>query len=238
MNHHHHQIWAALLALLSLSTISAQAAERTVGQAPTATNEVRALSPAQITAIRGISRNVLAAKKSGGQDSEDVAQLSRLRASVDALIAADIQPVSITVAGEESSDQRSTRDKIVRLREVAGGEAHALVAQLRSRSELKAARARGRAEESTHSAGLPIDEQRARLFERWANKLDSAINADGGDRLMKLNELRQQLQATLGRVTEAPLTHGTPTMQAMPAGFVPPHSSGLNNVDSSGTAKK
>src|SRR5258707_702313 len=138
-----HHALTVLMALVGLSSVAAQAAERMpqVAAAAGTTANIRGLSPAQLSAIRSIGRNVLTAKKTGGRDSEDVAQLASLRASVNALIAADIQPVPITVAGEESRDQRSQRDKVARLREAARGDARALVAQLRSRSELKAARA-------------------------------------------------------------------------------------------------
>lgn len=231
MKHHPHPTLATLLALVSLSVLPAQATERTP-QAPTAAASEaapRTLSPAQLGAIRGISRNVLAAKKSGSEDSADAAQLASLRASLDALIAADLDPrnrTPITVQGQESGEQRSVREKVARLRESARADARAVAAQLRSRGELKAAHARSQPGQDTRSAGLPIGEQRARLFERWAQKLDAALAEGNEDRTAQLRELRDQLHATKGSVNEAPLTHRTPTLQAMPAGFVPPKNDG------------
>lgn len=235
MKHHPRPTLATLLALVSLSVLPAQAAER-MPQAPTAVASEAAahtLSPAQLTAIRGIGRNVLAAKKSGTEDSADVAQLASLRAVLDALIAADFDPKNrtpITVQGQESGEQRKTREKVASLRETARSDARAMAAQLRSRSEIKAAHARSAPEADTRSAGLPIGEQRARLFERWAQKLDAALAEGNEDRVGQLRELRDQLHATQGGVNEAPLAHRTPTLQAMPAGFVPPKNSGDNGA--------
>lgn len=224
MNSRHNLALAALLASLSLA-LPVQAADRAAQAPGAAASEARALTPAQLSAIRGISRNVLAAKKSGQEDSADASQLASLRASLDALIAADLDPKNrapITVQGQESNEQRKAREKFATLRDSARSDARALAAQLRSRSEIKAAQARSAPEANTRSAGLPIGEQRARLFERWASKLDAALADGNEDRAGQLRELRDQLRATKGSVSEAPVTHGTPTLQAMPAGYVPP----------------
>lgn len=224
MNSYHTPALAALLASLCLA-LPVQAADRAAQAPGAAASEARALTPAQLTAIRGVSRNVLAAKKSGQEDSADASQLASLRASLDALIAADLDPKNrapITVQGQESNEQRKTREKFATLRDSTRSDARALAAQLRSRSEIKAAQARSTPEADTRSSGLPIGEQRARLFERWASKLDAALAEGNEDRAGQLRELRDQLRATKGSVSEAPVTHGTPTLQAMPAGYVPP----------------
>lgn len=243
MKHHTPSTSATLLTMLlsvaGLSALPALAEERAPQTSATATvaaavtKPVRGLSPARISAIRGIGRSVLVAKKSGQEDLEDTAQLTSLRASVDALLSTDTQPALITVANEESSEQRRVRDKVTRLRETARGDARAVAVQLRNHSERIAARVHSQDEEGTRSAGMPIGEQRAHLFERWASKLDAALAADGGERLSKLNELHQQLKATDGRVSEVPLTRGTPTLQAMPAGFAPPKNTAQSSADGS-----
>jgi hypothetical protein len=204
----------ACLVLISTSSFAAEPID----------SSTRALSPTQIQAIRGISRNVLAAKKSGVEDDADVAQLASLRGSLDQLIAADLDPKNrapITVQGQESGEQRKTRARVTNLRDTARSDARAVVAQMRQRGETKAARARGTPEEDTRSAGLPIGEQRARLFERWAQKLDAALADENVDRSTELHALRELLRATHGSLSDAPITHGTPTLLAMPAGFVP-----------------
>jgi hypothetical protein len=213
------------LALLSLSGVSTQAAERTSQAPDVVTIEARALSPSQLAAVRGISRNVLAAKKSGSDDGADAAQLVSLRASLDQLIAVDLDPKNrapITVQGQESGEQGRTREKVANLREVARSNAVAMASQLRRRGELNAANLRSQPEQNTRSAGMPIGEQRVRLFERWAQKLDAALANDGASRAAELHALREQLRPTRGGLSKVPVTHGTPTLQAMPAGFVPP----------------
>ncbi len=240
MNKQQTHILAALLASLSLVP-PVHAAERAGQTSAAAASEARTLTPAQLTAIRGISRNVLTAKKSGAQDGSDAAQLANLRASLDQLIAADLDPSNrdlITVQGQDSGEQPKTREKTASLRDVARAGARAVAEQLRQRGELKAARARGMPEEDTHSAGLPIGEQRARLFERWAQQLDAAQAEGNVDRTTELHALREQLRATHGSLRDAPATHGTPTLQAMPAGFVPPKNNGDNSTSTSGAAAK
>jgi hypothetical protein len=183
------------------------------------------LSPKQLSVVRRVGRNVLAAKKSGEEDSADAAQLDRLRAAVDALIAADLDPrnrTPISVQGEETVEQSQARERLSRLRASARADARVLSAQMRRRSEITAAQARGAAETVTRSAGLPIGEQRAHLFERWASKLEAALADDNEGRVGQLRELRDQLRPTNGMVSDVPVTHGTPMLQAMPAGHVPP----------------
>lgn len=230
MNHHHYTTLAVLLASMIFSSLSIQAAERTPQASVTTGGEAHALSPAQLTVIRGISRNVLVAKKSGVEDSPDLAQLANLRASLDQLVAADLDPsnrVPITVQGQESSPQRRTREKVTRLREVTRTDAQAVGAQLRQHGELKMAHARSAPEADSFSAGLPIGMQRAHLFERWAQKLDAALADGNEDRTIALFALREQLRANHGSLSEVPTTHGTPMLQAMPASFVPTPNNGV-----------
>jgi hypothetical protein len=230
-NYRHAPVLAVLLAMLGLIAAPAQAADRPPQSLAATAGEVagRSLNAAQLTAIRGIGRYVLAAKKSGSEDGADAAQLARLRASLDQLIAADHDlgnRAPITVQGQEASEQRKAREKVVSLRESARTDARVLASQLRQQGELKIAHVRSQPEQGSHSAGLPISEQRARLFERWAQKLDGALAEGNEGRIGQLRELREQLRTTQSSVNEAPLAHGTPTLQAMPAGFVPPKNDG------------
>ncbi len=232
MSNHQKYTLAALLTSLGLG-LPVHAADRTAQASAATAIDARALTPAQLAAIRGISRSVLAAKKSSAEDGADAAQLTRLRGSLDQLIAADLDPKNrapITVQGQESGEQRKTRERVASLRDSARSDARAAAAQLRQRSEIKAAKARGTPEEDTRSAGLPIGAQRARLFERWAQKLDLALTDDNADRTTELRVLREQLRVTHGSLSDAPITHGTPTLQAMPAGFVPPKNTGDNGA--------
>ena len=214
---------AALLAASSLSMPPARSAERSPRATAAAADETapRGLNPAQLTAIRAVGRNVLAAKTSGAEDAADVERLARLRSALDALIAADLDPnnrTPITVQGQESGEQRRSRERVAASRENAQTDARALSAQLHSRSELEAARAQAAPGEGARSAGLPIGAQRARLFQHWSAELDAALAKNDADRVASLRELRDRLRASGGRVNETPATPGTPTLQAMPAG--------------------
>lgn len=215
--------WILVMALAGLSAASVHASEIASPKALSpATKEAYALNPAQIAAIRGISRNVLAAKKSGADNGDDGAQLSSLRARLDQLIGFELEPMShssITPEGQGGEDQRKTREKKVAIREAARSEGRAMAAQLRRYGDLKASRASGTPE--ADAAQMSIDEQRAQMFVRWAQKLDAAL-ADGNEnRSADLLALRDQLNSTNGRVTVPQPIRSTPTLQAMPAGFVP-----------------
>lgn len=190
------------------------------------------LNPTQLAAVRAVGRQVLAAKHSATlDDGADEAQLARLRGTLDKLIAADLDPANrtpLTLQGKESSEQRGRRERVMGLREAVSVDAKALTSQLRSRGEMVRSRARGTDRDDVRSAGLPVGEQRAALFERWSRKLDDALQGSQTERAGKLRELRQELQAsrgvkgTRGGLSDAPLSHGTPTLQAMPAGYKPP----------------
>jgi len=180
---------------------------------------VRELAPEQLTAIRAIGRNVLAAKKSAIDDPADAEQLGRLRAAVHALAAAELETdkaAVITPQGGEAPAHPAARALAAERRDAARADARALVAQLRERGGLLASRAQvGDASGST-SAGLPMAEQRAHLFERWADKLDAALAETGPARTAQLMDLRNQLDARKGGLREGrPL--GTPTLQAVPS---------------------
>ena len=103
-------------------------------------------------------------------------------------------------------------------------EALALAPPLHNHAALIAARAQAAPDADTRSAGLPVGAQRARLFERWAQQLDAALADGNPDGPAQLRALQAQLQSRQRGLSEAPLTHGTPTLQAMPAGFVPAES--------------
>ena len=218
-------------AMVAMGGAQGQAVRGAVAQTSAAQAPPQGLNAGQLSAIRMVGRQVLAAKHSASQDDgSDVAQLSSLRTTLDKLIAADLDPANrspITVQGQESTEQRSRRERTLGLRDAARADARAVTSQLRSRGELVRSRVRGNGREDVRSAGLPVGVQRAELFERWSRKLDAALEGSPVERAGKLRELRQELQATKGLkgtqggLSEAPLNHGTPTLQAMPAGYKP-----------------
>lgn len=201
---------------------------------------VRGLAPAQISAIRAIGRSVLAAKQSAAEDPADAAQLARLRGAVDTLISADFDPGNtppVTLQSEESASQRKARADSAQRRAAARTDALAVAGQMRQHGALlSASRAQAGNAAEVRSAGLPIGGQRAQLFARLAQKLDAALADGNPERAVQLRALHEQLQAGKGRLVDAPLTHGTPTLQALPAtGATPIRSVGTSAVSPQAT---
>ena len=105
-------------------------------------------------------------------------------------------------------------------------QARAFAAQLRVRKAQMGSQTQAVTEESAGPAKRILATQRTNLFEKWGSKLEAAVADDSPNRAQLLRELQRQLRATRGELTDAPLVHGTPTLQAMPAGFVPPKNNG------------
>lgn len=209
------------LCLVALMCTAVQAAEPVTSTGDKAV--LRALAPAQINAIRIASRSVLAAKKGAPDDPTDAEHLALLRASVDRLIAADLAPgYPITLEGQESVDQRKSRLSTADRQETSHRGAQALAVQLRGRADVINAQGSSADTGATASGGLPIGAQRARIYERLAQKLDTAIADGQTDRIGQLMDLKRQLQSTQGTVSSTALDRGTPTIQAMPASYVAP----------------
>ena len=195
-----------------------EATEPAAGQAP-----VHALTPAKLEAIRSVGRNVLMAKKLGPESTTDQDQIATLRKAVDDLIAAQFDPAhrsAITVQGQVSAQAQAQRSRAASLRREAHTRAQDVTARLRRRADTLDQRAEARATDA-HSGGLPIGAQRARTFARLSERLDTALAAPEAERLGQLRQLRAQLRTAQGGLVDAPRSRGTPTLQAMPAGFDP-----------------
>jgi hypothetical protein len=221
----HTHCTAVLLALSILLPLAhaATSAPKPSNAAQISPTTARGLSPEQISAIRKVGRNVLAAKKSGAEDAPDAQQLAQLRATVSQIVAADLEPQNRSVLSASVQNDMQKAGKSAESdarpphasRRAARANARALVAQLKGRGEWKASRSVP--QDDTLSAGMPIGKQRAQLFERWAEKLDNALADEGPDGQRELLALHQQLQGELGRPSDVPAGRGTPTLKAMPA---------------------
>ena len=179
---------------------------------------IRELAPAQLSAIRAIGRNVLAAKKSAVDDPADREQMSQLRAAVNTLVAAELDAsnrASITAQNGEAPVLPQAMLAAER-RDTARADARVRAEQVRRHGDLLASRALAGVNSGTTSAGLPVAGQRAQLFERLAQKLDAALADGAPDRMAKLIELQSQLSPGKSRLHEAPPI-ATPTLQAMPS---------------------
>ncbi len=204
-----------LLAAACLIASPAFAAPTEAGKPETS---IRELAPAQLSAIRAIGRNVLAAKKSATDDPADMEQISQLRAAVNTLVAAELDAgnrASITAQDGEVPVLPQAMLAAER-RDTARADARARAEQVRRHGDLLASRALAGVDSGTTSAGLPVAGQRAQLFERLAHKLDAALADGAPDRVARLIELQSQLAPGNARLREAP-PFATPTLQAMPS---------------------
>lgn len=227
-----YQIKIGLVCLSAVFSAQAQNVQNTLGQnsTPAAVKGVatRTLMPEQIAAIRSISRGVLAAKKSGVEDATDLQQLLQLRNVVDRLVTAEFDPKNrptISLQGQQSAHQSKQAQQMSADKNTTRADARAVAAQLRDHSQIVRTRHTSQDDGEARSAGLPIGEQRAKIFERLAQHLDTALAGEGDERLSGLRELQSQLSGSSKAGITAPSKRPTPTMQAMPAGYKPEPSS-------------
>jgi hypothetical protein len=183
-----------------------------------------ALSPAQITAIRSVGRNVLTAKNSQEKSEVDTEMLEKLRSNISQLIAIELAPENrapITVQNQkENAAEHPSRTAFLEQRKVAHANARKLVGQIKDHAGSMIAHATESPKKDEMSAGFPIGTQRSELLERLAKKLETALAEGNPDSLSQLHQLQNQLNTTQRGLSDVPLAHGTPTLQAMPAGFV------------------
>lgn len=168
-----------LLCLLLAFASSAQAG--TNPSAPGIMAPKNALPPESLAAIQNLSQILLQARLEGRQEaSADNEQLALLNAAVNKLIAA-----------EDRSPNRHGLGLIARMR--AHIEAWDAVSSLRQDAGQLQPKNQAPAQVQVYSGGLPVGEQRGRLFDKWADELETIINSDDSSRLEKLKELQARL---------------------------------------------
>jgi hypothetical protein len=177
------------------------------------------LSSESLESIRGVSRQILAAKKSGSTDLSDVSQLNSFRAILDKLIAAELGSKSRRPnreKGQSIAHQLQSRERVAELRKAARADARALVNQSRNRNEINTSRVRNSTQNEASPDETAITEQRIQLFDRWATKLDSALADDSHKRLATLLSLRRQLSRNSQNSASDPsVLTPTPTLRAV-----------------------
>lgn len=180
---------------------------------------IHALPTEKLEAIRQIGRHVLMAKKSGREEPVNTEQLSQLRAAVDNLIAAEdsSKPNGIKLEKQASAassgiqpDQDEPQRKAARTRGLD------VVAKLRQEASQLQSKTKTSTKIEVYSGGYPIGQNRGRLFEKWADKLEATITDSNANRIDQLRRLREQLNAKKNSVTDVPIEHETPTAQAIP----------------------
>lgn len=180
---------------------------------------LHALPTQKLDAIRLIGRNVLLAKRSWEDEAVDKAQVAQLRSTVDQLIATETQTfqtnsIELEKKGTAVSSIHQASDETKR--KAARNHAWTMVAKLREGGSLLHSKTKAPAKIEVYSGGLPVGQQRGRLFEKWADKLEATLDDNNPQRLAQLKDLRERLKPEKHGIVEAPLIHETPTFQAIP----------------------
>ncbi|WP_026600593.1 hypothetical protein [Methylomonas sp. 11b] len=207
-----------IMLCLLLAAFTAHADSKSASQTE-ANTASHALPPEKLDAIRLIGRQVLQAKNKVQEESPEKEQLVQLRTTLDKLIAAEALPsqtVRISLGNKApvvAPNQQATSDA---LRATARTQAWDVVTKLRQDASQWQSRTKAAAKHELYSAGFPVGEQRGRLFEQWADKLEATISDTNTDRVTLLRDFRERLKFEKHGVIDLPLASKTPTIQAMP----------------------
>jgi len=198
-----------LLGLLLVSTATAQADSGSANiLAPTNPLPIETMDT-----IRQISQNVLQAKKSGKQQlNNDNSQLSSLNAALTQLINVQVQilqPGAIYQAG------KAPAKNTLLARIAAQSQAYDVIAGLREQSSQLQAQGNKPAQVQVYSGGLAVGEQRGRLFDKWADELETIL-ADNGNILPQLKNFQARINNQTPAVLQTSGKPETPSLQAMP----------------------
>lgn len=206
------------LTSLALLAASGAGAQSPVGSKAAQQGMTSPLSPAQLNAVRTVGRNVLTAKvgkADAASDAADLDQLASLRAVVDRLVAAEFalrHPPVLALQGVTAAQAAGAADASL---STARASASRLAADLRNRVDALTA-AVAQSDTGADPAAAAMRVQRARLFERWAGRLEAVLEDRTPDRLARLRELQAYLAGTRSGLRSAS-PRATPTLQAMPA---------------------
>lgn len=172
------------------------------------------LSPAQLNAIRAVGRNVLAAKRQEDKPDTDQVQLEQMRSTVNELLEAEmLQASTVQVMGQQSL-QAASEPAGKNRRDQARTHATDLVKTLKNRAKT------AKQTSAKQDVGQErMNAQRNRLFLRWAEQLEAALNDPSETRIQKLNQLREAIDRRHGGIEDTRGRGKTPTLQAMPAPF-------------------
>lgn len=225
MKCHHPQARVSTLLLLTLSVTSVQAADRFTTQALVAPSQQnRTLSPEQINAVRSIGRYILIAKKGEGDHaatSSAQVQLQQLRDGVQAMLDAELHP-SPEDLGATNADQEALPSTRRPMRRRAAHEAALKTARLtiqQTDEQLSALDTDLAHEGAGRPAGMRM--QRVQTLRQLANKIETAVNAQGESKLSRLLEIQRAMVAADHESLGLSSGPETPTLQAMPSTYAP-----------------
>jgi hypothetical protein len=186
----------------------------------TAKNSIsHGLPPEKLEAIQLIGRYVLQAKNTAQDDTVNKEQFLLLKATVDKLIAVEIQPAQAgkihlnNNASSPSVAQPNTNDA-----EKTSARTHAWDVVTRLRQDAGHLQRQGKhaPKQEVYSAGFPVGEQHGRLFDHWADTLGATLDNNNPNRISQLIALQNQLKIGNPDIVAVPITRQTPTIQAMP----------------------
>ncbi|OAI13205.1 hypothetical protein A1507_17715 [Methylomonas koyamae] len=176
------------------------------------------LPPEKLDAIRLIGRHVLQAKNKGQDEPSEKEQLVQLRTALDKLIAAEALPsqtvgISLENKAPAAAGQQVGSDAV---RTTARTQAWDVVTKLRQDASQWHNQTKAAEKHELYAAGFPVGQQRGRLFDEWADKLETTLSDANTDRLTQLRDFRERLKFEKHGVIDLPLASKTPTIQAMP----------------------
>jgi hypothetical protein len=194
------RIYLCLL-LAAASTVQAgtNAATPNTSMAPANTLPVET-----ITAIQRISQNILQAKIMGRRETgTNAEQLALLNGALSQLIAVERQslpanPVGLPGTSFVTPATQPATGLVARM--AAQNQAWDVIDALRQSANQLQGQHNAPAQAQVYSGGFSVGAQRGRLFVRWADKLEVALDNQTPDRLAQLTALQTQLtpQATAG----------------------------------------
>lgn len=210
-------VWMLAALALNGSVIAAQSPVD-VGTKAVKAVKTGSLSPAQLIGIRAVGQHILAAKRRDNLADPDQQQLEQIRITLNGLLDAEqAQSMPLQVPGQQARQTASDAAWKTR-RDQARNQATALVKTLKQRVKRLTSVKPGQAQLGATHARMAV--QRERLFARWADQLEAALNDSGSSRLQKLNRLRDAVNERRVIIKDARERAETPTLQAMPAPFV------------------
>jgi len=212
-----------LLCLFLLSS-AVQAASQSIP--PTIQTPNKGLSSEQLQAIRQLGQSLLQAKKEAREEQPvNKNQIVQLNSALNDLITAETPalsvlspPVVMNPSGNSSvtplTQPSPAKNRVSR--NAAQTQAWDIVHALRQNASHVQRLKNSPAKVQVYSGGFPVGEQHGRLYDHWADQLDTILTHDSSDRLAQLHALKAQLVIQKTGDFRTPIAERTPTIQAMP----------------------
>ena len=177
------------------------------------------LPPETLTAIQRISRNVLQAKRMGRQQTDNnTEQLSQLNGALNKLIAVELQSFQvnlINLPGKSATTPKTQPATGLIARMAAQNQTWDVIDMLRQQASQLQGQENTPAQVQIYSGGFSIGQQRGRLFDKWADKLETILNSHSADSLLQLSAFKTQLTPQATGISNTANMPKTPSLQSM-----------------------